>query len=80
MKQVVDEFAILQTPAWGAFLDASVEQQQAEVSLALCAVRRAEALARLHDEGWTMAQIADAARLTPTRVWQLITRDRRGRA
>ena len=39
--------------------------------------RRAHALRCLHDDGWTLAQIAAAAGLTRTRVWQLITRDRR---
>jgi lambda repressor-like predicted transcriptional regulator len=53
--------------------------QLAETELALSAARRAHALARLHDDGWSMAAIADAAGLTPTRVWRLITRDRRGR-
>jgi hypothetical protein len=80
MKQPVDEFAILQNPWWGQYFDASFEQQQSEVSLALCAARRAAALARLHASGWSLAEIADAAQLTRTRVWQLIARDRRGRA
>ncbi len=74
-----DDFAIELNPHWGAYLDAVLQSQQAELSLAMCAAQRADALARLHDEGFTMAAIAEAAGLTPTRVWQLITRARRGR-
>jgi hypothetical protein len=76
MKQPVDEFAILQNPWWGQYFDASFEQQQSEVSLALCAARRAAALARLRDDGWPVAAIAAAAGLTTRRVCQLIRRGR----
>jgi hypothetical protein len=79
MKQPDDEFAIYQNPHWGRYLDALLEQQTAEVSLSLCAARRAEALARLRDDGWTLVAIADAAQLSRQRVWRMITRDRRGR-
>jgi hypothetical protein len=78
MKQQVDEFAIMQNQWWGQYFDASVLQQQSEVSLELCAARRATALARLHADGYSLAQIAGAAGLTPRRVCQLIARDRRG--
>ena len=80
MKPPVDEFAITLNPWWGQYFDASWEQHQQETALELCAARRAYALARLHDDGFTLAQIAAAAQLTPTRVWQLVTRDRRARA
>ncbi len=80
MKQPVDDFAILQTRWWGEYLDALLESQQAEVALMLCAARRAAALARLRDDGWSMAQIADAAQLSRERVWQLVSRDRCGRS
>jgi len=80
MRQVVDDFAILQTRWYGQFLDASVQQQTAEVALALTAARRATALAELHDDGWSLAAIAEACGLTRTRVCQLIARDRRARA
>jgi hypothetical protein len=79
MKNLDDEFRLLQTPWWGAYLDASVQQEQAEVALALCAALRAAALARLHDDGWSMAAIADAAQLSRQRVCRMIIRDRRGR-
>ncbi len=79
MKQSVDEYAILQNPWWGAYQDALFGSQLAEAELTLCAGRRAYALARLHEDGWTLAAIAGAAGLTATRVWQLVSRDRRGR-
>jgi hypothetical protein len=80
MKKRVDDFAIMQTRWYGHYLDASVMQQQAEVSLELCAAQRAAALAQLHDEGWSSVVIAEAVRLTSRRVDQLIARDRRARA
>jgi hypothetical protein len=77
MKRPVDEYAILQNPWWGRYVDADFESQQAEASLMLSAAYRARALRCLHDDGWTLAQIAAAAGLTRARVWKLITRDRR---
>jgi DNA-directed RNA polymerase specialized sigma24 family protein len=74
-----DELALHQNHWWGAYLDALLEQQSAEVALALCAARRAHALAQLRASGWSTSQIADAAGLSRERVWQLITRDRDGR-
>jgi hypothetical protein len=76
MKHPVDEAAILQNHWYGQFLDASVEQQTAEVAVALLAARRGAALARLRDEGWPLAVIAEAAGLTTRRICQLIARDR----
>ena len=80
MAQPVDEYAIMLNPWFGQYTDASFEQQQAEVSLALTAASRAAALAKLHDDGWSLAAIAEACGLTRTRVCQLIARDRRARA
>jgi hypothetical protein len=80
MKQLDDDFAILQNRWWGEYLDALMEQQSAEIALAMCAARRAAALARLSDDGWSTVAIADAAQLSRQRVWRMITRDRRGRA
>jgi hypothetical protein len=77
MKQPVDEFAIIQNRWYGQYLDASFQQSTAEAEVALCGQRRAAALARLRDDGWTVAAIASAAGLTKRRVSQLI---RRGRA
>jgi hypothetical protein len=76
MKHPVDEFAIHLNSWYGAYLDASVQQQTAEVAVALLAARRGAALARLRDEGWPLSVIASAAGLTPRRVCQLIARDR----
>jgi DNA-binding phage protein len=79
MKNADDDFAIHLNQWYGQYLDASLEQQQSEINLALCAASRANALARLHDAGWSMAEIAEAAQLSRERVWQLIDRDRRAR-
>ena len=70
MAQPVDEYAIMLNPWFGQYTDASFEQQQAEVSLALTAASRAAALAKLHDDGWSLAAIAEACGLTRTRVCQ----------
>jgi hypothetical protein len=77
---VNDELELQQNPWYGQYLDALMEQQQAEASLQLSAARRAHALARLQDDGWTQSQIASVVHLSVERVWQIIDRDRRNRA
>jgi DNA-binding phage protein len=77
MNQLEDDLGIYQNRWWGVYLDALLEQQQAELAVTLCASQRANALARLCDSGWSMAQIAEAAHLSRERVWQLVSRDRR---
>jgi DNA-directed RNA polymerase specialized sigma24 family protein len=77
---VNDELELQQNPWYGEYLDALLEQQQAEAALQLCAARRAHALARLQEDGWTQSQIASVVHLSVERVWQLVDRDRRNRA
>jgi hypothetical protein len=75
-----DELELIGTRWYREYLDALAEQQAAEARVADCAARRAAALARLREQGWSLVQIAQVVHLTRSRVWQLIVRDRRNRA